>query len=92
MVKYERLLEFMKDPVYYQKYRESKLKFQRKYAEDPEYRKKRALSTADWRLRKALGMPTRPRVNRKPQVPLLPPSSPRNFDFSLVPEVSVSFD
>lgn len=81
--KYERLLEKFKNPVVYEEYRARKLKAQRKYAEDPEFRKRRALSTADWRFRKTRGLPTRERVSRKPHE--------TNFEFTIVPEVSVSF-
>lgn len=101
--KYERQLEKMKDPVFYREFQKKRLERQRKYAEDPEFCKRRNLSTADWRFRKQRGLPTRPRINRKPAMPLLPmapmapkaPMTPKvtdEFSFEIVPEISVSFD
>jgi hypothetical protein len=78
----------MADPELYNKYRESKKLALRKLAQDPDFRLRRAVSCADWRYRKARGLPTRPRVNRMP----LRIEQPRTFDFTLVPQISVAFD
>lgn len=65
--KYLRLLEKMKDPIFYTEFSKKRLDRQRKYvALNPEIATKRNLSTADWKFRKARGLPTRPRLNRKP--------------------------
>jgi hypothetical protein len=102
-MKYDKLVEkLQKDPEFYRQYRERQLKSQRKLATDREFRLRRAKATADWRYRKERGLPTRPRVIRKPQTPLLNAFSARiecvqkpqekTFDFTLVPEISVAFD
>ena len=95
--KYLRLVEALKDPVYYKEYQKKRLIRQRKYARDPEYVKKRNLSTADWRFRKERGLPTRPRNKIKP-VGLIIPTIPKdtsntsgNFDFQLVSSIQVDF-
>ena len=92
--KYLRLKERLKDPVFYAEYRKKCLERQRKYARDPEYCRKRALSTADWRWRKDRGLPTRPRNKLKPVGLVLPhvPTAPQtNFDFQLVSDIKVDF-
>lgn len=96
----KRMEKLAADPEAYHKYRESKKLALRKLAEDQDYRIRRAVSCADWRYRKARGLPTRPRVSRKPQGTPLRIEKPqertecvqRNFDFTLVPEISVAFD
>jgi len=101
--KYERHLEKMKDPVFYREFQKKRIERQRRYAQDPEFCKRRNLSTADWRFRKQRGLPVRQRINRKPVMPLLPlapmapiaPKAPKitdEFSFEMVPEISVSFD
>ena len=93
--KYLRLKEKLKDPVFYAQYQKKKLEKQRQYARDPEYCKKRALSTADWRFRKARGLPTRPRDILKPAGLIIPPlkkTEPTNYEFTLVSEISVACD
>ena len=104
--KYLRLRERLKDPVYYAQYQRKKLEKQRRYARDPEFCKKRNLATADWRWRKARGLPTRPRdkirpanvlpyLNAPPSVaPVrsIPPGSTGPFKFTLVSDISVAFD
>jgi hypothetical protein len=93
--KYLRLKEKLKDPVFYAQYQKKKLERQRQYARDPEYCKKRALSTADWRWRKSRGLPTRPRDILKPEGLVIPPlakTEPTNYEFTLVSEISVAFD
>jgi hypothetical protein len=70
--KYERHLEKMKDPVFYREFQKKRIERQRRYAQDPEFCKRRNLSTADWRFRKQRGLPVRQRINRTPVMPLLP--------------------
>ena len=82
--KYLRLREKLKNPIFYKEYQKKRLIRQREYARDPEYCKKRALSTADWRFRKLRGLPTRPRV-------LITSKTQTNFEFTLVPSISVEF-
>ena len=92
--KYLRLKERLKDPVFYAEYRKKCLERQRKYARDPEYCRKRALSTADWRWRKDRGLPTRPRNKLKPVgliIPKIPTAPATNFDFQLVSDIKVDF-
>ena len=97
--KYQRLKEKLKDPVYYANYRKKCLERQRRYARNPEYCKKRALSSADWRWRKDRGLPTRPRHKIRPTnvitlpcTPEPPPGPTGPFEFSLVSAISVAFD
>jgi len=99
--KYLRLKEKLKNPVFYAAYQKKKLERQRHYARDPEYCKKRNLSTADWRFRKARGLPTRPRGTLKPAglaeriqcvIPPLKKTEPTNYEFTLVSDISVAFD
>jgi hypothetical protein len=93
--KYLRLKEKLKDPVFYADFRKKRLERQRQYARDPEYCKKRNLSTADWRFRKARGLPTRPRCILKPAGLIIPPlakTEPTNYEFTLVSDISVAFD
>jgi len=93
--KYLRLKEKLKNPVFYAAYQKKKLERQRHYARDPEYCKKRNLSTADWRFRKARGLPTRPRGTLKPAGLVIPPlakTEPTNYEFTLVSDISVAFD
>lgn len=92
--KYLRLKEKLKNPVFYAAYQKKKLERQRQYARDPEYCKKRNLSTADWRFRKARGLPTRPRGTLKPAglvIPKLAPTPDTNFEFKLVSSIQVDF-
>ena len=71
--KYLRLLEKMKDPVFYSEFSKKRLERQRRYvALNPEISKKRNLSTADWKFRKARDLPTRTRIQRKPEGLILP--------------------
>jgi len=95
----KRMEKLAADPEAYNKYREGKKLALRKLAEDQDFRLRRAVSCADWRYRKARGLPTRPRVNRMPQTPLRIEKPQertecvqRNFDFTLVPQISVAFD
>jgi len=95
--KYLRLKEKLKNPVFYAEYQRKKLEKQRQYARDPEFCKRRNLSTADWRWRKARGLPTRPREKIRPDnvinLPCAPAPGPSGpFEFTLVPEISVAFD
>jgi hypothetical protein len=96
-----RLKEKLKDPVFYAAYRKKRLDRQRQYARDPEFCKRRNLSTADWRFRKARGLPTRPRGILKPAGLIIPPlrtecvqpkTEPTNYEFTLVSNISVAFD
>jgi hypothetical protein len=95
--KYLRLKEKLKDPVFYAAYQRKKLERQRHYARDPEFCKKRNLSTADWRFRKARGLPVRPRGKLRPanlnipKLPIEPSVTPPNFDFQIVNEIKVDF-
>ena len=93
--KYLRLKEKLKNPVFYAEYQKKKLERQRHYARDPEYCKKRNLSTADWRFRKARGLPTRPRGTLKPAglvIPRAPANqTDTNFEFKLVSSIQVDF-
>ena len=92
--KYLRLKEKLKNsPSFYKEFQKKHLERQRKYAEDPEYCKKRSISTADWKARKANGLPTRHRGILKPAILLglpAPTSSPKGTPFPFV--FSVSFD
>jgi hypothetical protein len=93
--KYLRLKEKLKDPVFYAAYRKKRLEKQRQYQRDPEFCKRRNLSTADWRFRKARGLPTRPRGILKPAGLIIPPlakTEPTNYEFTLVSNISVAFD
>ena len=94
--KYLRLKERLKDPVFYANYRKKCLERQRRYARDPEYCRKRNLSTADWRWRKDRGLPTRhkDKIRTKNAITLVdPPSGPTGpFEFTLVSDISVAFD
>ena len=93
--KYLRLKEKLKDPVFYAEYRKKCLERQRRYARDPEYCRKRNLSTADWRWRKERGLPTRHkdkiRPANLPKLPIEPCVTPPNFDFQIVNEIKVDF-
>lgn len=89
--KYEKLLEKLKDPIFYKEYQKKSLERQRKYARDPEYRKKSRIATADWRYRKQRGLPTRPRNQRKPK-DLVVPKTDDNFNFQIISEISVDFN
>jgi len=92
--KLARLRDKLKDPVFYKEFQKKRLIQQRKYAQDPEFCKRRNLSTADWRFRKERGLPTRPRIIRKPAgliIPVIPQTSQTNFDFTMVSEIKVDF-
>jgi hypothetical protein len=66
--KYLRLLEKMKDPIFYAEFSKKRLERQRRYyATHPDIVAKRNLSTADWKFRKARDLPIRPRIQRKPE-------------------------
>ena len=93
--KYLRLKEKLKNPVFYAEYQKKKLERQRQYARDPEFCKRRNLSTADWRWRKARGLPVRSRGILKPAGLVIPPlakTEPTNYEFTLVSDISVAFD
>lgn len=92
--KYLRLKEKLKDPIFYAEFRKKQLERQRRYARNPEYCKKRALSTADWRWRKLRGLPTRQRNKIKPTVPSIIQGAEPNqsFEFTLIKDIKVSFD
>ena len=92
--KYQRLKEKLKDPVFYSEYRKKCLERQRRYARDPEYCRKRALSTADWRWRKNRGLPTRFKSKLRPHILSIPKPEPQpaSYEFTLVSEIAVSFD
>jgi hypothetical protein len=95
--KYEKLLEKLKDPIFYKEYHKKSLERQRRYARDPEYCKKRAIATADWRHRKQRGLPTRQRNQRKPKDLIIPkdlitPKTDDKFNLQLVSEISVDFN
>jgi hypothetical protein len=95
--KYEKLLEKLKNPVFYEEYHKKSIERQRRYARDPEYCKKRALATAEWRYRKQRGLPTRQRTQRKPTGLVTPrdlvtPKTDDTFNFQLVSEISVDFN
>ena len=96
-MKYERLLKtFQDNPDVYRKHRDEALERQRRYANDPVYREKHRLACIKWKEKKARGLPTRPRVKRGANGGPLPVNSDNmaspNFDFTLVPQISVSFD
>ena len=93
--KYLRLKEKLKDPVFYAAYRKMKLEKQRQYARDPEFCKKRNLATADCKFRKIRGLPVRSYQRIKPASLVMPPlekTEPTNYEFTLVPNISVAFD
>ena len=89
--KYERLLEKLKNPIFYEEYRKKSIERQRRYARDHEYCKKRALASADWKYRKQRGLPTRPRTLRKPSG-LVIPKTDDTFNFQIVSKISVDFN
>lgn len=78
----------MDDPEFYREHMAKRLELQRKYARDPEYCRKRRLANADYKFRKARGLPTRAREPLG--IPMTPPP-PAPFQFALVKEITVDF-
>jgi len=95
--KYQRLREKLMNPVFYAEYRKKCREYQRRYARDPEYRRKQNIANADYKFRKVRGLPIRPRTKIKPTALVIPvtPATPvtpeSNFDFKLVPSIQVDF-
>ena len=87
--RYEKLLKkFRDDPDFYRMYHQREAERRRKYAENPVYREKQRKANQDYRYRKARGLPLRQKNPRG--VPLNP--LPKMFDFTLVPEIKITFD
>jgi len=88
-MKYERLLQkFKDDPDFYRAFRQRETERHRGYLKKAKYRRQRNDANADYKFRKARGMPIRKRV--PVGIPLVKPE--RNYEFSIVPEIVVAFD
>jgi len=88
-MKYEKLLEkFKNDPDFYRAFRQRETERHRKYLKKAVYRRKRNESNEEYHYKKARGLAIRKYV--KLDIPLVKPE--KNFDFALVPEISVAFD
>jgi len=88
-MKYEKLLEkFKSDPDFYRAHRQKETERHRKYLKKAIYRRKKNESNEDYRYKKARGLAIRSYV--KLDIPLV--KQEKVFDFTLVPEISVSFD